>query len=81
MAGAAPRTMTKRIAPSERLNSAIAKGNQAMDGIVWMPVIIEPIAVRTIFELDTKAPTATPITTEARTPNRSGPSSSRSSRG
>ncbi len=53
IAGAAPRMTTKRIAPSSSWNSAMASGNQAIDGIVWMPVIIEPIARRTIFELDT----------------------------
>ena len=35
--GAAPRTTTKRIAASVSLNSRIASGNQAIDGIVCRP--------------------------------------------
>ena len=42
--GAAPSTTTKKIAPSVSWNSRIASGNHAIDGIVWRPVIIEPIA-------------------------------------
>ena len=44
--GAAPSTTTKRIACSLELNSRMASGNHAIDGIVCRPVIIEPIAVR-----------------------------------
>ena len=68
IAGAAPRMTTKRIAPSSSWNSTMASGNQAIDGIVWMPVIIEPIARRTIFELDTARPMATPMTIDAAKP-------------
>ena len=46
MAGAAPRTTTKRMAFSLSLNSRMASGNQAIDGMVCRPVIIEPTAER-----------------------------------
>ena len=44
--GAAPRRTTNRIADSLRLNRTIASGNHVIEGMVWMPVIIEPTAVR-----------------------------------
>ncbi len=44
--GAAPRMTTKVIASSVSLNSRIASGNQAIEGMVWSPVISEPIAER-----------------------------------
>ncbi len=44
--GAAPITITKRIALSCRPKSTMAAGNQAIDGIVMRPVIIEPTAER-----------------------------------
>ena len=68
IAGAAPRMTTKRIAPSSSWNNTMASGNQAIDGIVWMPVIIEPIARRTIFELETANPMATPMTIDRAKP-------------
>src|SRR5262245_26945611 len=68
IAGAAPRMTTKRIAPSLSWNRAIASGNQAIEGIGWMPVIIEPIARRTIEELATARPRATPMTIDAEKP-------------
>ena len=42
--GAAPRTTTNMIALSVSLNSRMASGNQAIDGIVCRPVISEPTA-------------------------------------
>ena len=44
--GAAPSTTTNMIAPSVSLNSRIASGNQAIDGMVCRPVISEPTADR-----------------------------------
>ena len=38
----------------------IANGNQAMDGIVCSPVMIEPTAARSGGIRDTTAPTTTP---------------------
>ena len=61
IAGAAPIRMTNRIACSDSLNSRIAKGNQAMDGMVCSPVIIEPIALRRICDWETAPPIATPM--------------------
>ena len=43
--GAAPRITTNRIALSSA-KSRIASGNQAIDGIVCRPVIIEPMPAR-----------------------------------
>ena len=42
--GAAPSTTTKVMAASLSLNSRMARGNQAIDGMVCKPVIIEPTA-------------------------------------
>ena len=56
--GAAPSTTTNVIAPSDSLNSTMASGNQAIDGIVCRPVISEPTAERAIFDDTTTAPTA-----------------------
>ena len=60
--GAAPSTTTKKIAPSPSLNSRIASGNHATDGIVCSPVISEPIADRSTRLRATSAPTIVPIT-------------------
>jgi len=60
--GAAPSTTTKKIAPSSSLNSRIASGNQATEGIVCNPVIIEPIADRSTRLRATSAPMIVPIT-------------------
>ena len=56
MAGAAPRTTTKVMAPSVSLNSSTASGSQAMVGIVWRPVIIDPKAARRILFRATASP-------------------------
>ena len=42
--GAAPSTTTNVIACSDSWNRRMASGNQAIDGIVCSPVIIEPTA-------------------------------------
>ena len=60
--GAAPITITKKIAPSLSLNSSNASGYHATDGMVCSPVIIEPIAARSTGMRATAAPMATPIT-------------------
>src|SRR5205085_2156471 len=46
MAGAAPITTTNMIDPSVPRKRRMASGNQAIDGMVWMPVISEPMAAR-----------------------------------
>ncbi len=56
IAGAAPRTTTKRIAPSVSLNSRIASGNHAIDGMVCRPVTSEPQAERSTRTRDTNEP-------------------------
>ena len=53
--GAAPSTTTKVIADSLSLNSTMASGNQAMEGIVCRPVIIEPMAERNGLKRDDEA--------------------------
>ena len=58
--GAAPRTTTKKIAPSDSLKSNSASGNQATDGIVWSPVMNDPNADRSTRLRATTLPTATP---------------------
>src|SRR6516225_9873797 len=60
--GAAPRTTTNRIAFELRLNSTIASGYHATDGIVCKPVIIEPTPARKMRERDTAIPTTPPTT-------------------
>ena len=60
--GAAPSTTTNVIAPSVSLKSRMASGNQAIDGIVCRPVIIEPTAERAIFDDTTMAPMTPPMT-------------------
>src|SRR5262245_25958669 len=67
-AGAAPITTTKKMAPSDSLNSSSASGNQAIDGIVCRPVIIEPTAVRSTLNRDTSTPMAVPTTTAIANP-------------
>ena len=66
--GAAPSTTTNVIACSESLNRRIASGNQAIEGIVWSPVISEPTAERTTFDDATRAPRTMPITSAAAKP-------------
>ncbi len=61
--GAAPRMTTNVIASSDSLNSRMASGNQAIDGMVCRPVISDPIAARRIAKRLTSAPTPTPMTT------------------
>ena len=56
MEGTAPMRMTNRIACSESWNSRIASGNQAIEGIVCSPVIIDPIAARRIVDRATATP-------------------------
>ena len=63
MDGAAPITITKKIAVSLGWKSRIASGNQAIDGIVCRPVISEPMAARSTRNRDTARPMAVPITT------------------
>ncbi len=61
--GAAPRITTNVIASSESLNSRIASGNHAIDGMVCRPVISDPIAARMMANRETSAPTPTPMMT------------------
>ena len=61
--GAAPRMTTNMIACSLSLNSTMASGNQAIDGIVCRPVISEPTAARSERNRDTSRPTTEPMTT------------------
>jgi hypothetical protein len=63
MAGAAPRTTTKRIAVSERPKSRIVSGNHAIVGIVWRPVSSEPTAARTTRLRETTRPMTRPSAT------------------
>ena len=61
--GAAPSTMTNRIAAGVLTpNKMIANGNQAIDGMVCNAVIIEPTAARSGLTRDTSAPTTSPMT-------------------
>ena len=60
--GAAPSTTTNVMAFSVSPKSRIAKGNQAIDGMVCRPVSIEPIAERSTREAETAIPTVVPIT-------------------
>ena len=66
--GAAPRTTTNAMASSLILKSRIASGNQAMDGMVWRPVMSEPMAARSTANLETSAPTTTPMATASPKP-------------
>src|SRR6478735_7640466 len=68
MDGTAPMRMTNRIACSESWKSRIASGNQAIDGIVCSPVIIEPIAARRIVDRATATPSTSPTTVAMRKP-------------
>ena len=43
----------------------IANGNQAIDGMVCSPVMIEPTAARSGLIRDTSAPTSEPMTSAA----------------
>ena len=60
IAGAAPSTITNRIALSFRPKSRMAKGNQAIDGMLWSPVMIEPTADRRRSLRETATPTTRP---------------------
>ena len=74
IAGAAPSTTTNVIASSLSLKRRIARGNQAIDGMVWRPVMSDPIAERITRNCETRAPTATPIAiaiAKPQTPRRS----------
>ena len=62
MDGAAPMTTTNMIACSESWNSRIARGNQAIDGMVWMPVMRDPKATRSTLIRATRLPITTPMT-------------------
>ena len=66
--GAAPRMTTNVIASSVSLNSRIASGNQAIEGMVWSPVISEPIAERMTANCATRIPIRTPMTTASPNP-------------
>jgi hypothetical protein len=46
--GDAPSTTTNRIADSESLNTRIAKGNHAIEGMLWSTVMKEPNARRRV---------------------------------
>src|SRR5687768_12993876 len=61
--GAAPSTTTNVIALSDSLNSRIARGNHAIDGIVCSPVNNAPTATRNGRIDATNAPTAPPTST------------------
>ena len=62
-AGAAPRTVTNMMAPSDSRNSRIDHGTHATDGIVWMPVMSEPKAARSTLTRATSTPITVPMTT------------------
>ena len=64
--GAAPRTTTNMMAPSPSLNTTMASGYHATDGIVCSPVIIDPTATRKTFTRAMASPTIEPITTATR---------------
>ena len=57
--GAAPRMTTNMIAASVSLNSRMASGNQATDGMVCRPVISEPTAARSTRDRETARPIVT----------------------
>ncbi len=59
--GAAPSTITNKMADSVVPNKMIAKGNHAIDGIVCRPLMIEPVAARSGGIRDTIAPMSEPI--------------------
>ena len=59
--GAAPRTTTNRIARSDSWKIRIASGNQAIDGIVWRPVMSDPNGPQG-RDPATRLPTTVPIT-------------------
>ncbi len=61
--GAAPSTTTNVIASSVSLNSSTASGNHAIEGMVWRPMISEPVAERMTANRDTSTPMPTPMTT------------------
>ena len=59
--GAAPITTTKKMAPSLSWKSTSANGNQATEGMVWRPVIMDPMAARSTGMRATAAPMTTPM--------------------
>jgi hypothetical protein len=63
MDGAAPKTMTKIMALSVTPYKIMASGNQAMDGMVCIAVIMEPMADRTMVLRATSTPNANPTKT------------------
>src|SRR5499433_472189 len=68
MEGAAPSTMTNRMALVVAPNRMIANGNQAIDGIVCSAVISEPVAARSGLIRDTRAPITAPMSTDSVNP-------------
>ena len=59
--GAAPSTTTNVTVPGPSWNKMIASGTHATEGIVWRPVIIEPIAARSTLTRATAMPRTLPI--------------------
>ena len=66
--GAEPSTITKMIAFVVAPNRMIANGNQAIDGMVCMAVISEPVAARSGLIRDTMAPITAPMSTDSVNP-------------
>ncbi len=64
--GAAPSTITNKMADCVVPNKMIANGNQAIDGIVWSPLMIDPVAARSGGIRDTIAPMTEPISIASR---------------
>jgi hypothetical protein len=68
MDGAAPSTTTNRIADSESSKIKIANGNQAIDGMLWSPLMNEPKARRSTRLRETATPSAVPIASASAKP-------------
>nr|BFF25917.1 hypothetical protein GCM10025732_38820 [Glycomyces mayteni] len=68
--GTAPRSTTNMIVDSEIWNSRIARGNQMIEGIVWSPVIADPIAARSGLNRATAIPRSDPTSTDSANPVR-----------
>src|SRR5215831_4996480 len=68
MEGAAPSTMTNKMALVVAPNRMIANGNQAIDGIVCSAVISEPVAARNGLIRETSAPITTPMSRASANP-------------
>ena len=62
MEGAAPITTTNVMACSVRPKRRMARGNQAIEGMVCSPVMSEPMALRSSRNRDTARPMAEPMT-------------------